>query len=185
MERVLAAGFVQRDGFTILSLPYVTGDLQILVLLPDEVNGVDQLPGKLTPRILQDCTKLRVKDVKLFLPRFRIEGTTFPLGKTLRAMGMTSAFDNPKGTANFDRAAPRKPEDYLAISEVFHQAFVAVDEQGTEASAATAMTMVTLALATMPPPTPPEVHVDRPFLFAIQHRASGACLFLGRISDPR
>ena len=82
--------------------------------------------------------------------------------------------------------APRRPNDYLAISDVFHRTFIALDEKGTEAAAATAVAMVrTTAMRPMTPPKPIEVKVDRPFIYAIQHVPSGACLFLGRITDPR
>jgi len=117
------------------------------------------------------------------LPKFRVEGHTLPLGIALRQLGLKRAFDEPAGSANFDRIAPRQPNDYLAISEVFHQTFVALDELGTEAAAATAVTMFLGGFATAPRPI--EVRIDRPFLFAVQHRASGACLFFGRIVDPR
>ncbi len=102
----------------------------------------------------------------------------------LRALGVKRAFDVPRGSADFSRIARRKPDDYLALSDVFHKTFIEVDEEGTEAAAATAITMVTLGMATTPP-KPFEVRVDRPFLFAIQHRASGTCLFLGRIANPK
>jgi len=97
---------------------------------------------------------------------------------------MLTAFDEPQGSANFDRMAPRKPDEYLYISEVFHKTFLALDEKGTEAAAATAVAMMR-ATAILEKPKPIEVHVDHPFLFAIQHRPSGACLFLGRVTDPR
>ena len=100
-------------------------------------------------------------------------------------MGMRSAFDDPKGSANFDRMALRKPDDYLFISEVFHKTFLMLDEKGTEAAAATAVAMMRATAMVVQKPKPIEVRVDHPFLFAIQHRSSGACLFLGRITDPR
>jgi len=81
--------------------------------------------------------------------------------------------------------APRKPNDYLCISEVFHKTFLALDERGTEAAAATAVAMMRATAAMVEQPKPVEVRVDHPFLFAVQHRASGACLFLGRVTDPR
>jgi serpin B len=96
---------------------------------------------------------------------------------------MRAAFNQPTGSANFDRMAPRKPDDYLYISEVFHKTFLSLDEQGTEAAAATAVVM--MRATSIVAETPVEVRVDHPFLFAIQHRASGACLFLGRVTDPR
>lgn len=185
MQRIVSAGFAKHDGFTTITLPYLAGELQFLILLPDEVDATDPLAMKVTPEILQECARLPETKINLFLPKFRIEGASLALGKNLQAMGLMSAFDLPPGSANFDRAAPRKPGDYLAISQVFHQAFIAVDEQGTEASAATVVELMTLGVAAKPPPPPTEVHIDRPFLFAIQHRASGTCLFLGRVSDPR
>ena len=81
--------------------------------------------------------------------------------------------------------APRKPNDYLYISQVFHKTFIAVDEKGTEAAAATAVAMMAATALRSPPPPPTEVKVDRPFLYAIQHVPSGVCLFLGRVTDPR
>ena len=97
---------------------------------------------------------------------------------------MRTAFDDPQGSADFDRIAPRTPGDYLAISEVFQKVFVDVDEKGTEAAAATGTVMLS-TFAVGPEPKPLVVRVDHPFLFAIQHGSSGLCLFLGRVSDPR
>ena len=76
-------------------------------------------------------------------------------------------------------------DGYLCISEVFHKTFLALDERGTEAAAATAVAMVNAPAMVGAKPKPVEVRVDHPFLFAIQHRPSGACLFLGRITEPR
>ncbi len=177
-------GYEKRDGFIALTLPYLGGDLQFLILLPDEPDGADALGRKLTAALLADCAKIHAEEIVLYLPKFRLKGQTLPLAKMLQTLGMKSAFDQPTGSANFDRIAPRRPNDYLALSGVFHQAFLALDEHGTEASAATAVTMITLGAAIQRRP-PPEIHVDHPFLFAIQHRESGACLFLGRVSDPR
>ena len=98
---------------------------------------------------------------------------------------MKTAFDRPLGSANFDKMAPRRPNDYLCISQVFHKTFIAVDEKGTEAAAATAVAAAVGSAPRPPPPPPIEVKVDRPFLYAIQHVPSGVCLFLGRVTDPR
>jgi serpin B len=113
-----------------------------------------------------------------------MEPPTLKLSETLKSLGMRSAFDEPKGSANFDRMAVRKPNDYLHISEVVHKTFMSVDEKGTEAAAATAV-IVMKAAAAIQKPKPVELRVDHPFLFAIQHRESGACLFLGRATEPR
>jgi serpin B len=103
----------------------------------------------------------------------------------LQSLGLKTAFDDPRGSANFDRMAPRRPDDYLYIGEVFHKTFLALDEEGTEAAAATAVVMMSGTAMPTTPPQPIVVKVDHPFLFAIQHRDSGACLFLGRVTDPR
>lgn len=176
--------YARRDGCTVLAIPYRGGDLQFLILLPEKVDGLANLEKKLTARLLADCAALDRKDVILYLPKFKLEPPAMSLGRTLQALGMKNAFDQPQGSANFDRIASRRPDDYLCISEVFHKTFLNLDEKGTEAAAATAVAMV-VGSAVREKPKPVEVRVDHPFLFAIQHRASGACLFLGRVNDPR
>ena len=177
-------GYLKGDGFTAVSMPYIGSELQFVVLLPEEMNGLRQLESKLTAELLAQCAKLAPRDVDLALPKFRFEPPTLPLADVLQALGMKSAFDQPRGSANFDRIAPRKPNDYLYVSNVFHKTFIAVDEKGTEAAAATAAVMMT-ATAIIKQTRPIEVKVDRPFLYAIQHVPSGACLFIGRVTDPR
>ena len=177
-------GYARREGFRVVTIPYIGGEVQFLVLLPDDTNGLAALEAKLTPELLASCASPRTADVILHLPKFRLEPPVFRLGKVLQSLGMKSAFDQPRGAANFDRMAPRKPDDYLYLSEVFHKTFLTLDEKGTEAAAATAVVMM-YASAIIEKPKPIEVRVDHPFVFAIQHRPTGACLFLGRIADPR
>jgi serpin B len=184
MTRKDSYGYSKHEGFVAVGLPYSDGDLQLLVLLPDTAIGLPNLESQLTPALLMDCARLKSEDLLLYLPRFKLEPPLFALRDTLEALGMESAFDVPQGSANFDGIAPRRPNDYLFISNVFHKTFVEVDEKGTEAAAATAVVMMR-ATAHFEEPKPIEVRVDRPFLFAIQHRPSGACLFLGRVMDPR
>jgi len=178
-------GHRREDGFTVVTVPYAGGGLQLLLLLPDAVDGLAKLTAKLTPEMLADFAQAGGAEVRLQLPKFKLEPPMMPLGETLQTLGMRTAFDKPERSANFDRMAPRKPDDYLFISEVYHQTFLDLDEKGTEAAAATAVVMMRLTSVQVDPPQPVEVRVDRPFLFAIQHRSSGACLFLGRVVDPR
>ena len=179
-------GYSKHDGFTAVSIPYAGHELQLLVLLPDEVNGLSALEAKLNAGLLGHCTKLNAQEVDLSLPKFKMEPPTIALVDKLQVLGMKSAFDLPSGSANFDRIAPRKPNDYLAISQVFHKTFMAVDEKGTEASAATAVTGLRIASTSgFVPPRPIEIKVDHPFFYVIQHVPSGACLFIGRVTDPR
>jgi serpin B len=177
-------GYAKREGFTAVSLPYIGNELQFLVLVPDEVNGLRALESKLSAQMLLQCAKLEAHEVDLSLPKFKFEPPTIALSDKLQALGLRSAFNQPSGSANFDRMAPRNPKDYLYISQVFHKTFIAVDEKGTEAAAATAVAM-RAGSAMVERPEPIEVKVDRPFLYAIQHVPSGAVLFLGRVTDPR
>jgi serpin B len=185
MRKTARFGYAKREGFTTVSLPYVGGDLQFVVLLPDEANGLHALESKLTADVLAACARLEAQDVDLHLPKFKLEPPTIALAENLQALGMKSAFDIPQGSANFDKMAPRKPNDYLYISNVFHKTFIAVDEKGTEAAAATAVVMMRATAMRGPKPPPIEVKIDRPFVYAIQHVPSGVCLFLGRVTDPR
>jgi serpin B len=178
-------GYVKGNGYAAVSLPYSGGELQFLVLLPDEANGLRGLESKLSAEMLAQCAKLETHDVDLSLPKFKFEPPTIVLAAALQALGMKSAFDQPPGSANFDKIAPRKPNDYLYISQVFHKTFIAVDEKGTEAAAATATVMMRATAMAEPKPKPIEVKVDRPFVYAIQHVPTGVCLFLGRVTEPR
>jgi serpin B len=178
-------GYARRDGYQVVVLPYTGSELQLIVLLPDNTNGLAALERGLQPEMLAECADLPIQRVNLFLPKFKLEPPVMSLAKAMQSLGMTSAFNLPKGSANFDRMAPRRSNDYLYISDIFHKTFLKLDESGTEAAAATAVIMAR-ASAIMAPMSPPvEIHVDHPFLFAIQHRASGACLFLGHVTDPR
>jgi len=178
-------GYARREGFTVISLPYVGDDLQFVVLLPDNIKGLHDLESKLNADILAGCAKLEQRDVDLHLPKFKLQPPTIALAETFQALGMKTAFDIPHGSANFDKSAPRKPNDYLYISNIFHKTFIDVDEKGTEAAAATAVVMMRATGLAQPKPPPIEVKVDRPFVYAIQHVPSGVCLFLGRVTDPR
>jgi len=185
MREQATVGYARKSGFTAVTLPYAGRDLQLLVILPDENNGLAKLEDQLTASLLKDYARLDAQLVALDLPKFKLEPPTIFLSKALQGLGMKTAFDIPPQSANFDAMAARKPNDYLAISEVFHKTFIAIDEKGTEAAAATAVAMMAMAAAPRDQPKPIEVKVDRPFFYAIQHVPSGACLFIGRVTDPR
>ena len=156
-------------------IPYRGRELNFVVFLPDDVNGLLALEKQWTAKLLAECTKLPSADIILSFPKFKMEPPTVALKTHLEALGMKTAFDEPPGSANFDRLAPRKPNEYLYLSKVFHKTFIAVDEEGTEAAAATAA-VVMMATSAMRPDQPIEVKVDRPFLYAIQQSSSGVCL---------
>lgn len=173
-------------GFKSVALPYVGGALQLLVLVPDEVDGLAKLEAALDHKTLLECGKADHREVHLELPKFRLTAASMNLNEPLMRLGLKTAFDDPPQSADFNEMAPKKPDDYLAIAKVFHKTFIELNEEGTEAAAATAV-LIMRATAAMPstPPKPIVLKADRPFLFAIQHQSTGACLFLGRIADPR
>lgn len=185
MTHQSTCGFAEKAGFRVVTRPYRGGELQFMVLIPDVKDGLRDLESKLTPEWLAGLAGIPAREVILHLPKFRIESPTLQLGNALQGLGMKSAFDVPRGSANFERMAVRKPDDYLYISKVVHKTFLALEEEGIEATAATAVVMNRVFAMPPPKPLPIVVHVNRPFLFAIQHVESGACLFLGRVVDPR
>ncbi|MBI2518424.1 MAG: serpin family protein [Opitutae bacterium] len=185
MHQLTGYRYAHRKGCTIVGLPYGMGDLQLVLFVPDQIDGLTKLERTLTVADLEATARMDFRAVSLFLPKFKISPGTMTLSSVLQALGLKTAFDQPRGSANFDGMAPRKPDDYLAIDEVVHQTWLALDEKGTEAAAATAVVMLSGFAASERPKPPVEVRADRPFLFAIQHIESGACLFLGRVTDPR
>lgn len=176
-------GYAKQDGYTVIALPYQSGRLQFVLLVPDDLDGLPKLEKTLTAKALNGFADLKSLEVILHLPKFILEPDTMPLAGVLKGLGLMTAFDTPKRSANFDRMAPRNPTDYLYIGEIFHKSWLALDEYGTEA--ATGMFGLGLKALLEEPEPPIEVRGDRPFLFAIQHVESGTCLFLGRVMDPR
>lgn len=169
-------GYAEADGVKVLELPYMMHSLSMLVLLPEKADGLEK---RLTAQNLGAWTRgLANRPVKVWLPRFKVTDQ-FKLADTLRAMGMAKAFDPKKADFSGMTLSTDEP---LCISEVIHKAFVAVDEEGTEAVAATAVMM---GVTAMPRPEEPvEFRADRPFIFIIRHNATGAVLFMGRVMDP-
>src|SRR5262245_44845145 len=157
----------------------------MLVLLPDRKDGLSDLERNLSARMLHDCVaRMDTTEIKLFLPRFKITWGAVNLCDQLTELGMPLAFS--RSQADFSGINGHHPpnEEALFLSAVFHKAFVEVNEEGTEAAAATAAFFEVLSLSALKPPPLPIFRADHPFLFAILDRKSGAILFLGRVHDP-
>ncbi|QEH36340.1 Serpin (serine protease inhibitor) [Aquisphaera giovannonii] len=165
------------DGLKFVELPYGRGDLSAVVLLADQVDGLPAVEARLSAASLDRwLTVGAMRQVDLALPRFKVE-SEFSLADTLAAMGMPLAFDRRK--ADFSGMSS---EDELHISAVVHKAYVDLNEEGTEAAAATGVVMTLRAMAR---PAPPVVfHADHPFLFLIRDNRTKAVLFLGRVVNP-
>lgn len=185
MHRHGAMRFAQRDGYKALELPYRGGQMSMLLLLPDQADGLAALEQSLTAAQYEATVQaLQVQQVNLSLPRFEIDPAgALPLGASLRQLGMSLPFD-PRQADFSGIANPPDPRDRLFLSEVFHKAFVKVDEKGTEAAAATAAIMVGAA-AVMRPVQVMQFKADHPFLFFIRDNPSGTILFSGRVADPQ
>jgi len=174
--------YQRGDGFTAVLLPYEGAPLAMAVVLPD--GPLPELAGRLQELggvggalhgILADPTEY---DVDLRLPKFTVTAA-FLLRDTLQALGMGRAFS---ADADFSGITDEEP---LPISEVVHKAFIDIDEQGTEAAAATAVVMRAAGFIQKPPAKRVVLTVDRPFLFAVVETNSGLPLFLGQLTRPR
>jgi serine protease inhibitor len=172
------AGYVEVEGAQVLELPYEGDDLSLVVLLPRKNDGLLALEDSLTASRLTEwiaSADRAFQAVEVFLPRFRLEAE-FTLKKVLVPMGMADAFDPRR--ADFG-ALSTSPQG-LFISEGFHKAFVDVNEEGTEAAAATALVMSAGSAAS----SKLVFRADHPFLFLIRDGATGTIFFLGRVTDP-
>jgi serpin B len=157
-------------------MPYVGRELSMVVLLPKKVDGLPELEKTLSlEKLTALLAKLRACKVVASIPRFKME-TSFGLGPTLQALGMRQAFSRSADFSGISSA------EGLYISAVIHKAYVDVNEQGTEAAAATGVVMKALAMRRVEPI--PVFRADHPFLFLIRDTRSGSVLFMGRLTKP-
>ena len=172
-------------GCQAVDLDYGRGGLSMLILLPHRRNALRDLEVKLSGGRLRAFTSSMVmQGVEVLLPRFRIEWGAVDLGQPLRTLGMPLAFTPSQ--ADFSGITGLEPSDADAVflSAVYHKAFVDVNEEGTEAAAATATGAPIAAMRGSRPEPVPVFRADHPFIFAIRDRLSGVILFLGRVADP-
>jgi len=173
MKQMESFGYTEGEGYQAVELPYDGGELSMVILLPEagKFEAFEEtLNAQQVDAIISD---LQYTEVTLTMPQFEFD-SEFSLKDTLAEMGMPIAFS---GGADFS-GMTGNPE--LFISDVVHKAFVAVDEAGTEAAAATAVIMELTAV----PEPPVEVTIDRPFIFLIRDIETGAILFVGRVLNP-
>jgi serpin B len=175
MHRTGEYGYTETDTLQALQLRYAGGDLSMIILLPKQSDGLPSLEKQLTPAELDDLLgNLDDQKVIVSIPRFKLT-EQFELGPVLQSLGMVDAF----GVADFSGMDGKRD---IGISSVIHKAFVDVNEEGTEAAAATAVAVAGMAMG-MEPPTP-VFRADHPFLFLIRDEKSGAILFMGRYVKP-
>jgi serpin B len=171
--------FARHDGLKVLAMPYTGGQLSLVAVLPDEVDGLAKVEDSLSPEKWKEWTSaLKNTQVSVRLPRFKMT-SEFSLNRALSELGMPLAFE--EGSADF---SGMNGQHDLFISAALHKAFVDVNEQGTEAAAATGIVIAPTS-AVIEPARPEEFHADHPFLFGIVDNRAGSVLFLGRVLDPR
>jgi len=173
MKQTESFGYTEGEGYQAVELLYDGGELSMVVLLPEAGQFEAFEEGLQAQQVCTIISGLQPTEVALTMPQFEFD-SEFSLKDTLAGMGMPIAFSSG---ADFS-GMTGNPE--LFISDVVHKAFVAVDEAGTEAAAATAVIMTLTAV----PEPPVEVTIDRPFIFLIRDIETGAILFVGRVMNP-
>lgn len=175
MRQTESFAYAEGAGLQAVELPYDGYGLAMLILLPETRSPAafeQTLDAARLEAILRDLSPQRVA---LTMPRFRFEAD-FMLKPALAALGMPDAFSTNADFSGMDGGL------LLQIDDVIHKAFVAVDEAGTEAAAATAVVMAIKGIPIFEEPV--EMVIDHPFIFLIRDRASGSVLFIGRVVDP-
>jgi serpin B len=182
MHKRVTVPLVVRKGYRAVRLPYVVGAIGMVVVLPDEVDGVAKVGTRIDAlelaALFESLRMAEPNAVSLALPRFKVTYKA-ELTAPLRSAGMTLAFDPVQ--ADFSGMTGAAAGARLAIGQVVHRAVIEVQEEGTEAAAATAAVMV----LTSAPSSQGTFRVDRPFLYYMVDDATGAILFQGRVVDPR
>jgi serpin B len=167
--------YSQLDNMQLLQMPYKGDKLSMLIILPKTIGDMSSIESSLNSQNLQlNIDKMIKKEVEVYLPKFKMTCGTLNLTNILAQMGMKDAFSR---AADFSGMSGRKD---LYISGVMHKAFVEVNEEGTEAAAATGVTMRLLSIAE----PPPVFRADRPFIFMIRDNVSQSILFMGKVGNP-
>ena len=185
MSQTASFSVVSRGGYRALRLNYQVPELGLVIVLPDEVEGVNAAARRLGPDELAELfMALRdgqaKKPVALALPRFKAEYRA-DLVMPFQQAGIQKAFD--ANSADFSGMTGRPPAaGRLHLDQIIHRAVIEVSEESTEAAAATAVGIRSMAI---PAPSPVSFRVDHPFLFYLVDDTTGAILFQGRIADPR
>ncbi|NWU25380.1 OVALX protein, partial [Dyaphorophyia castanea] len=166
---------VAEEKIKILELPYGTGELSLLVLLPDDISGLEQLENKISYKRLLEWTSPKVmekKRVKVYLPRMKIE-EKYNLTSVLTALGMTDLFSPLANLSGISSA------ESLRVSEAIHEAYMEVTEEGIEAGDSEVVTGDIQHSSDYE-----EFKADHPFLFLVRHNPSDMILFFGRYCSP-
>jgi len=171
-------GYYKDPTFQMLEMGYVGDDLSMVILLPREIDGMPVLEKSLnTDSLLDWFTRMRTVEVQVNIPKFKLI-REFRLKKELTALGLGRAFGSEA-----DFSGMNGGKEPLSIDDVVHKAFVDVNEQGTEAAAASGVAVGTKGGDQVAPKVP-IFEANHPFLFMIRDNRSDSILFLGRVVNP-
>jgi serpin B len=166
--------YYQGRNYEAISLPYMSPDFAMTIIVP-ELTAFNDFETSINPEFLNTLwERMTYEQVELEMPKFDFESTV-NAKEALKNLGMEEAF--VAGMADFSGITE---EEELLITDVLHKATITVDEEGTEAAAATAVIVGLTSL----PPEPISLKIDRPFMFFIQHQPTGSILFMGRVTQP-
>jgi len=174
--------YTEDESLQIVELPYEGREISMLILLPKKDVAMTKVEKGLTTKTLNKWISNLSSSyyyVSISMPKYKVT-SKFTLNDNLKSMGVLDAFS--KKAADFSGMANLLPDEILYISAVIHKAFVDVNEEGTEAAAATAV-VFDMGIISEPPP-PKIFNADHPFLFLIRDNATGSILFFGRVVDP-
>jgi len=175
--------YAENEKLRFLELPYIDDRFSMYVVLPKKVLPASKLTGGITAKgIVELKMGAFPHQVDVLLPKFRVE-TRLSLTDSLAGMGVKSAFDSR--SADFDKMIVKQPDAYrIYLSEIRHNAWIDVNEEGTEAAAATTTTHFSFGCSAAPRPAPVDFHADHPFLFMVVHNPSRSIIFVGWVSNP-
>ncbi len=175
--------YAENEQVKFLEIPYIRGTFSMYLILPKEVWPIRKLVESMSAESIAGLrTKAETHQVDVLLPKFEI-AEHLGLKDALSGRGVKAAFD--KQMADFDRMiVPKFEASRIYISQSYHDAWIQVDEKGTEAAAATSTTHYSISCAAPPRPPPAEFHADHPFVFLIIHNQSRSILFAGWIQKP-
>lgn len=172
--------YAKIPGYQVLEMPYEDLEFTMLIVMPDEIKGIAKA---LNTAALQTWLKALSKPmkVKVYMPRFKMEHSLKALPEIFQSMGMKDAFSYDR--ADFSGIMKPSTDSNLFISDIAHQAFLQVQEDGTEAAAATVIGMSELSMP-LPEPEIPVFRADQPFLCLILHKPDNTILFAGKVVNP-
>lgn len=181
MHQTKKFAYSETDAMQILEMPYVGNRTSMVVILPRDPAGIAKIEDQLETQTLARWTSWlnSPREVIVTLPKFKMTWGTFDLKPAFENLGMHAPFSGTN--ADFSGMKEMKGTlDRIVISKILHKAFVEVNEEGTEAAAATAVIMVRGGIG----PTIPSFNADHPFIFLIRDKTTGSILFIGKVMDP-